>query len=64
MNFVVWASLRFTGEDASSESSDAAKQWEAAIRQALMPVQTPPIAGAPPTTKAEKENNDVTPDSG
>jgi len=55
------------GEDSSSESSDAAKQWEASIRQALMPVQTPGISGIKPgitpTTKAVKENHEVTPDS-
>jgi len=51
------------GEDGSSESSDAAKQWEAAIRQALMPVQTPALGGSKKvTTKPEKETNEVTPD--
>ena len=53
----------FSGEDASSESSDAAKAWEGAIRQALMPVQTPGVTGIKSTTKPEKEKQDVTPDS-
>jgi hypothetical protein len=54
----------FSGEDASSESSDAAKQWEAAIRQALMPVQTPAAVAVPPAIKAEKESQAVAPESG
>ena len=58
----LWLLHFVTGEDASSESSDAAKQWEAAIRQALMPVQTPGLSGIQPTIKAEKENQAVTPD--
>ena len=54
--------MNFPGEDASSESSDAAKAWEAAIRQALMPVQTPGLGVVQPTIKAEKENQAVVPD--